>query len=307
MTTLAKITFESTTFDVVDQDGTPWLKSSDVANALGYSRSDKIGRLYQRNADEFTSAMTAVIETPTLGASGNLTTETRIFSLRGAHLLAMFARTEKAKTFRVWILDLIEREAPRTSPLPNLYKQNPGDKLNSYQQQQLRGLLEEFVKHLPKDKQAGFMMQGWSKLKSHFGVAYREIPCERFDEAVSLLTRHVVEHAKPQPIEAQPGRIRVSPQALIENAAHIAGQLFGEALKQGALGGSPIDRFVVTADYKGGRCNMEVIEHDAYILPIPRLAEVIRSHEPIALSEVAALMGACAEKLARHHAPRLAA
>lgn len=192
-------------------------------------------------------------------------------------------------------------------PMPNLYKQNPGDKLNSYQQQQLRGLLEEFVKHLPKDKQAGFMMQGWSKLKSHFGVAYREIPCERFDEAVSLLTRHVVEHAKPQPIEAQPGRIRVSPQTLIENAAHIAGQLFGEALKQGALGGSPIDRFVVTADYKGGRCNMEVIERDAYILPIPRLAEVIRSHEPIALSEVAALMGACAEKLARHHAPRLAA
>jgi len=38
-----------------------------------------------------------------------------------------------------------------------------------------------------------------------------------------------------------------------------------------------------------------------------QLAEVIRSHEPIALAEVAALMGACAEKLARHHAPRLAA
>ena len=87
-------------------------------------------------------------------------------------------------------------------PLPNLYRTNPGDKLNSYQQQQLRGLLEEFVKLLPKEKQGGFVMQGWSKLKAHFGVPYREIPCERFDEAVSLLTRHVVEYTQPKQIEA---------------------------------------------------------------------------------------------------------
>lgn len=36
---------------------------------------------------------------------------TRAFSLRGAHLVAMFARTPKAKEFRRWVLDILDREA----------------------------------------------------------------------------------------------------------------------------------------------------------------------------------------------------
>lgn len=32
----------------------------------------------------------------------------RIFSLRGAHLVAMFARTPKAKAFRRWVLDVLD-------------------------------------------------------------------------------------------------------------------------------------------------------------------------------------------------------
>ena len=34
--------------------------------------------------------------------------QVRVFSLRGAHLLGMLARTEKAKEFRRWVLDVIE-------------------------------------------------------------------------------------------------------------------------------------------------------------------------------------------------------
>lgn len=283
---------------VVMQDGAPWFICADVAQVLGYRDASNAGRVLD---DDEKGAHN--VSTP--GGDQKLT----IINESGLYALVLRSRKPEARKFAKWVTSEVLPAIRKTGgyELPNLYKQNPGDKLNSYQQQQLRGLLEEFVKHLPKDKQAGFMMQGWSKLKSHFGVAYREIPCERFDEAVSLLTRHVVEHAKPQPIESQPGRILVSPQTIIANAARIAGQLFGEAIKQGAIGGSAIDRFVVTADYKGGQCNMEVIERDAYIMPIPKLADVIRSHEPIALSEVAYLMGACAEKLARHHAPRLAA
>lgn len=37
----------------------------------------------------------------------------RIFSLRGCHLLAMFARTPVAKAFRRWVLDVIERYGDR--------------------------------------------------------------------------------------------------------------------------------------------------------------------------------------------------
>jgi prophage antirepressor-like protein len=48
--------------------------------------------------------------------SGGGIQQTTIFSLRGAHLIAMFARTEKAKQFRRFILDLLEREAGNRVP-----------------------------------------------------------------------------------------------------------------------------------------------------------------------------------------------
>lgn len=65
--------------------------------------------------------MTAVI---TLASEGG-PQETRIFSLRGCHLLAMFARTPVAKAFRRWVLDVIEQygeqvPVPAPTPLPKL-------------------------------------------------------------------------------------------------------------------------------------------------------------------------------------------
>lgn len=42
-----------------------------------------------------------------LGSAGRC----RIFSLRGCHLLAMFARTPVAKAFRRWVLDVLDRLA----------------------------------------------------------------------------------------------------------------------------------------------------------------------------------------------------
>lgn len=36
--------------------------------------------------------------------------EHRIFSLRGAHLIAMFSRTALAKEFRRWVLDVLDKE-----------------------------------------------------------------------------------------------------------------------------------------------------------------------------------------------------
>lgn len=110
MSNTTALVFNDTCFDVIDRDGQPWIKASQLARALGYSREELVGRLYKRNADEFTDSMTQVIEildNTTLGKS-NLINKTRIFSLRGCHLLAMFARTAVAKAFRVWVLDVLE-------------------------------------------------------------------------------------------------------------------------------------------------------------------------------------------------------
>lgn len=73
------------------------------------------------------------------------------------------------------------------------YTVQPTDTLNESQQIALRALLESNVKRLPQDKQAAAMVKGWSKLKAHFGVPYRQIPASEFTEAISIVARHVSE------------------------------------------------------------------------------------------------------------------
>ena len=73
--------------------------------------------IYNKYADEFSAGMTQVLEVST---SGNYRKKVRVFSLRGAHLIAMFARTTVAKEFRRWVLDILDREVqcqPEESPL----------------------------------------------------------------------------------------------------------------------------------------------------------------------------------------------
>lgn len=106
---MQELMFQDKKIRLVDRNGIKWASSADIADALGYSRSDKVTRIYDRHQVEFTKSMTMTVENPTSGASGNLRTTTRYFSLRGAHMIAMFARTQKAQSFRVWVLDLIEQ------------------------------------------------------------------------------------------------------------------------------------------------------------------------------------------------------
>lgn len=109
--------FNDFTFSPITRDNQPWFKSSEIARALGYKREDKVTQIYQRNADEFTEGMTQLVEIsaePQNEVRGNFGTgRARIFSLRGCHLLAMFARTPVAKAFRKWVLDVIERYGDR--------------------------------------------------------------------------------------------------------------------------------------------------------------------------------------------------
>ncbi|MDP0142141.1 Bro-N domain-containing protein, partial [Glaesserella parasuis] len=104
MTTL---TFKTTTLSVINQNNHTFLTSNDLGTALEYANPlQAINKLYNSNADEFTAEMTALIELQTAGGKQQV----RVFSLRGAHLIAMFARTKVAKEFRKWVLDILDRE-----------------------------------------------------------------------------------------------------------------------------------------------------------------------------------------------------
>jgi len=193
---MQSLTFHDTQFDIVDRNGQPWLRGYQIGTTLGYSNpGKKIHELYTRHADEFSESMTALVKLPDLnpqtGDAGQLR-EVRIFSLRGAHLLAMFARTKVAKEFRRWVLDVLEGIAiapanPKRKPkaLPN--------GLTSDQQGALRALVKARIEDLPETARGRAARVCWSALKAKFGCGYKEIAPEQFTEAVSLVARIVLE------------------------------------------------------------------------------------------------------------------
>lgn len=93
--------------ELIHLEGLVWLSSVDIAKQLGYAKTDRLTRVYAKHRAEFSPSMTRTIKTPVSGFSG-ITTETRLFSLRGAHLLGMFSRTAKGQEFRRWVLDQLE-------------------------------------------------------------------------------------------------------------------------------------------------------------------------------------------------------
>ncbi|MDV7209905.1 BRO family protein [Azotobacter beijerinckii] len=102
---MRELNFGDCRIEMITRDGELWARGVQIAHALGYRNASRAVRdLYERNADEFTSSMTAVIDLPSAGGMQ----KTRIFSLRGAHLLAIFARTKAAKEFRRWVLDILD-------------------------------------------------------------------------------------------------------------------------------------------------------------------------------------------------------
>ena len=107
---VADLAFGEVVFDVTVSGGVRWLRGLQIATALGYKNpSVDIKNLHARNADEFTPDMTQVMHLPTAGG----VQQVRVFSLRGAHLLGMLANTDKAKAFRRWVLDVLDKEAAK--------------------------------------------------------------------------------------------------------------------------------------------------------------------------------------------------
>lgn len=98
--------FHGYPIEIIDHNNQPWLTGEQVGLAIGVKHARRsINNLYNRHADEFTAEMTCVIDMVTQGQ----TRQIRIFSSRGAWMLAMWAQTERAKQFRQWVLDVLEQ------------------------------------------------------------------------------------------------------------------------------------------------------------------------------------------------------
>lgn len=121
-----QLTFHETEFAIVERDGQNWLTGLQIASALGYKNpSSDSNNLYNRHSEEFTPGMTQVVKL--MSPAGYQ--DTRVFSLRGAHLLAMFARTERAAEFRRWVLDVLDaavKDEPAVPPAPTFAPMDHG-------------------------------------------------------------------------------------------------------------------------------------------------------------------------------------
>lgn len=103
------LTFHDTTMTIIERGGAPWMPGPEIGRALGYEDpGPSIARVFMRNQAEFRGLSTTVKLT---GVNGTART-TRIFTPRGALLLAMHAQTDRAVAFRAWVLDVLEGKVP---------------------------------------------------------------------------------------------------------------------------------------------------------------------------------------------------
>ena len=188
--------FNEITLSPVTYQNSLWIRATELARALGYSDTRKITHLYERNADEFTPEMTQVIEiadVPEMGTLENLRRKARIFSLRGCHLVAMFARTPVAKAFRRWVLDVLdkldaEQHAASSSPTPDDFTGTLS--ITPEQQCTLHEIVRAKVEVFPKNQRPSLYAQAWSRFNTHFRLArYCQLQREKVSEAITYLTR----------------------------------------------------------------------------------------------------------------------
>ncbi|EMW7738475.1 hypothetical protein AAFQ48_004388 [Yersinia enterocolitica] len=113
-----QLSFHDVKFNLVNHNNQIWFTSAELASALQYSNIRAVSGVYNRHKDEFTDSMTLVLKLNTKGfGGGNSAKDTRVFSLRGAHLIGMMSDTPVAKEFRKWVLDILDREVGNTQPV----------------------------------------------------------------------------------------------------------------------------------------------------------------------------------------------
>ena len=195
------LTFNGITLSPIPHQNSPWIRSVELARALGYSSEKSVSNIYNRNQDEFSNDMSVVINLSTTDTPA----PSRIFSLRGCHLVAMFARTPVAKAFRRWVLDvldMLDAEQHAASPTPDDFTGTLSITPSSVADRKpLRALVGSWaqVSGLP-------FAACWNQLKAAFNLAnIKELPQEWIPDALAWVQAKI--DALPRALPPQPERL----------------------------------------------------------------------------------------------------
>ncbi|MEE9869411.1 MAG: antA/AntB antirepressor family protein [Delftia lacustris] len=131
------------------------------------------------------------------GVGGKFDSSEYHFTLEAAKHIGMMSGTDRGHDVREYFM-ACERIAKGLKPSPQLpYTVGRSDTLTGEEQSELRSMLTDAAQALPLKQRAAFLKQGWSKLKAHFKVGYREIPRNEFTEALAIAGRHIAEYSAP--------------------------------------------------------------------------------------------------------------
>lgn len=179
------LSFNDVNFSPVQQDGQIWLTANELAKALDYKSAKSVTNLFNANKDEFSPSMSLVIESVTNGINNSKRKlNIRVFSLRGCHLIAMFARTAVAKQFRKWVLDILDKEVG--APVAKTHKSERTALHDAHT------LLVTKTKHLNSS-------EAWRMINQRFGTnSIEEIPYDVIPVAVEYVHHLIAMYSRAE-------------------------------------------------------------------------------------------------------------
>lgn len=205
------LTFNEVTLTPVTHENRLWIKATELARALGYASEKSVSVIYARHKDEFSNDMSEVINLITTDGQEGLESQMRVFSPRGCHLVAMFARSRVAKKFRKWVLDVLDKVCnpePEPAALPSV-----DAPINPDQQCTLRSVVKGKVEAIPVDQRPrGIYPYIWSRFNNHFRLArYCQLPQSRLSEAIEYLMQMEIPIAALPPAKPEGLPVPVEP------------------------------------------------------------------------------------------------
>lgn len=276
---------------VVVRDGEPWFVASDVCAALDYKNTSKAV------ADHLDEDERMTLTSGYGQSEGGLTTGstgagkrggarfTVVINESGLYALVLRSRKPEARKFAKWVTSEVLPAIRKTGIyVGKPFTVNPGDVLTAEEQNTLRLMLKSAVEQLPKEKQAGAMVKGWSKLKAHFGVPYREIPRQEFSEAVSIIARHTAEWelVDDEIDQVETGRASAAFAMATEAAQGVQRAVFERVMAGESDKLWQHSRFVVCLAYNALTKKYDTpwcgaLEHEAVTMTVPEMARRLRN------------------------------
>ena len=316
MANIATISFHDQSIIAIEHEGAHFVAMRPIVENIGLDWQAQLQRIKRHPV---LSKGVVVITTPSSG--GNQETNCLPLSMLNGWLFGVDVNRVREEIrpklirYQTECFDVLYQHFMPKAPQPTPYTVQPGDTLNEAQQIALRALLESNVKRLPQEKQAAAMVGGWSKLKAHFGVPYRQIPASEFTEALSIIARHVSQwDVLDAPQQTQPAIDPLNAQAMAA-ASKQANEYF-DAARQGQftqptaippevlcglLAQAMLNqRFILSFDRHTGRMNLNPVPDDAYVLSWPQFARAVVTNDiDPTNTELADLASACNRRLAQ--------